>query len=55
MSSKDMRPRHWKQILRYSSNLSLLATLMKNGALEMSVLKQLTVGRFMDLKLIGMV
>jgi hypothetical protein len=47
-----MRPRHWKQILRYSNNLNLLAILMKNGSLEMSVLRHLTVGRFMELKLI---
>jgi dynein heavy chain len=52
LSSKDMRPRHWKQILRYSNNLNLLAILMKNGSLEMSVLRHLTVGRFMELKLI---
>lgn len=46
-----MRPRHWKQVLRYSSNHSLLVVLLKNGALEMNTLRQLTVGRFIDLKL----
>ena len=48
-----MRPRHWKQVLRYSPNLSLLAVLLRNGAVDLTMLTQLTVGKLMELKLTG--
>uniref|UniRef100_A0A1X7UKN4 Uncharacterized protein n=1 Tax=Amphimedon queenslandica TaxID=400682 RepID=A0A1X7UKN4_AMPQE len=53
LSNKHMRPRHWKQVLRYSNNHSLILLLMKNGTLDMNVLRHMTVGRFMELKLLS--
>lgn len=53
LSSNDMRLRHWKQVLRYSTNHLVLATLTRNGTIDLTILKQLTLGRFMELKLTG--
>ena len=53
LSSNDMRLRHWKQVLRYFTNHLVLATLTRNGTIDLTILKQLTLGRFMELKLTG--
>ena len=53
LCSPYMRPRHWKQILKYSSNLSLLNVLLRNGAVDINTLNKLSFGKIMDLKLIS--
>ena len=51
LCSPYMRPRHWKLVLKYSPNLTMLNVLLRNGAVDTSALSQLTFGKFMDLKL----
>lgn len=51
LRSTAIRPRHWKQVVRYASLSS--QPIIRGGTLDVSVLEQLTLSQLMALQLHG--
>ena len=47
-----MRPRHWKQVLKFARS-SFTHSLMKGGSFDVSLLEELTFGQLLDMELHG--
>lgn len=46
-----MRPRHWKQVLRFAKGGGPMHLLSRGGAFDPSVLEELTFGQLLDMGL----
>ena len=49
--SPSMRPRHWKQVLRFAKGGGPMHLLGRGGAFDPSVLEELTFGQLLDMGL----